>query len=163
MLDLHCCVLAFSSWGKHGPLSSCGVWALHCSAFFCWRPWALGCTGFTSCDTWAQYLKHMGLVDLWYVDYSWTMDQTHIPCIGRLILFFFFSFIFISWKLITLQYCSGFCHTLTWISHGFRCVSHPDPHSNLPPHPIPLGLPSAPALSTCLMHPTLAGDLFHTW
>ena len=27
-----------------------------------------------------------------------------------------FSFIFISWRLITLQYCSGFCHTLTWIS-----------------------------------------------
>ena len=25
----------------------------------------------------------------------------------------FFSFIFISWKLITLQYCSAFCHTLT--------------------------------------------------
>ena len=24
----------------------------------------------------------------------------------------FFSFIYISWKLITLQYCSGFCHTL---------------------------------------------------
>ena len=26
---------------------------------------------------------------------------------------FFFPFIFISWRLITLQYCSGFCHTLT--------------------------------------------------
>ena len=25
----------------------------------------------------------------------------------------FFSFIFISWRLIILQYCSGFCHTLT--------------------------------------------------
>ena len=25
----------------------------------------------------------------------------------------FFSFIFISWRLITLQYCSGLCHTLT--------------------------------------------------
>ena len=25
----------------------------------------------------------------------------------------FFSFIVISWRLITLQYCSGFCHTLT--------------------------------------------------
>ena len=24
----------------------------------------------------------------------------------------FFPFIFISWRLITLQYCSGFCHTL---------------------------------------------------
>ena len=29
----------------------------------------------------------------------------------------FFSFIFISWRLITLQYCSGFCHTLTWEIH----------------------------------------------
>ena len=28
---------------------------------------------------------------------------------------FFFPFIFISWRLITLQYCSVFCHTLTWI------------------------------------------------
>ena len=36
--------------------------------------------------------------------------------------FFFFPFIFISWRLITLQYCSGFCHTLAWISHGFTCV-----------------------------------------
>ena len=72
-------------------------------------------------------------------------------------LFFFFS-----WRLITLQYCSGFCHTLTWISHGFTCVPHPEPPSHLPPHPIPLGHPSAPALSTCLMHPTWAGDLFHT-
>ena len=27
--------------------------------------------------------------------------------------FYFFPFIFISWRLITLQYCSGFCHTLT--------------------------------------------------
>ena len=27
--------------------------------------------------------------------------------------FNFFSFIFTSWRLITLQYCSGFCHTLT--------------------------------------------------
>ena len=27
--------------------------------------------------------------------------------------FFKFYLFFISWKLITLQYCSGFCHTLT--------------------------------------------------
>ena len=78
-------------------------------------------------------------------------------------LFFLFPFIFISWRLITLQYCSGFWHTLTWISHGFTCVPHPDPPSYLPPHPIPLGLPSAPVLSTCLMHPTWASDLFHHW
>ena len=28
-------------------------------------------------------------------------------------LFIYFPFIFISWRLVTLQYCSGFCHTLT--------------------------------------------------
>ena len=87
---------------------------------------------------------------------SWLICEETAPfhCI-------FFPFIFISWKLITLQYCSGFCHTLTWISHGFPCVPHPYPPSHLPLHPIPLGLPSAPALSTCLMHPTWAGDLLH--
>ena len=66
---------------------------------------------------------------------------------SSILLSFFSPFIFISWRLITLQYCSGFCHTLTWISHGFPCVPHPDPPSHLPPHPFPLGLPSAPALS----------------
>ena len=76
--------------------------------------------------------------------------------------FFFFPFIFISWRLISLQYCSGFCHTLTWISHGFTCIPHPEPHSHLPLHPIPLGLPSAPGPSTCLMHPAWAGDLCPT-
>ena len=62
--------------------------------------------------------------------------------------FFFFSFIYIHWRLITLQYCSCFCHTLIWISHGFTCVPHPEPPFHFPPHPIPQGLPSAPALST---------------
>ena len=76
-------------------------------------------------------------------------------------IYLFFSFIFISWRLITSQYCSGFCHTLTWISHGFTCIPRPDPPSHLPLYPIPLGLPSAPGRSTCLMHPTWAGDLFH--
>ena len=46
----------------------------------------------------------------------------------------FFPFIFISWRLITLQYSSGFCHTLTWINHGFTCVPHPIP----PPASLPI-------------------------
>ena len=72
--------------------------------------------------------------------------------------FFFFLFLFF---FIIFFYCSGFCHTLKWNSHGFTCVPHPDPPSHLPLHPIPLGLPSAPGPSACLMHPTWAGDLFH--
>ena len=37
--------------------------------------------------------------------------------------FFFLSFISTSWRLITLQYCSGFCHTLTvgFIISNFVC------------------------------------------
>ena len=58
-----------------------------------------------------------------------------------------FKKIYFNWRLITLQYCGGFCHTLTWISHRCTCVPHPESPSHLPPHPIPLGYPSAPALS----------------
>ena len=58
---------------------------------------------------------------------QWTF-RLH-PCPGYCIFLFYFifSFIFISWRLITLQYCSGFCHTLTWISLGYTCIPHPDP------------------------------------
>ena len=31
----------------------------------------------------------------------------------KLLLAFFKIFIYFNWRLITLQYCSGFCHTLT--------------------------------------------------
>ena len=72
------------------------------------------------------------------------------------IFFFFFNSFFFLFFI-----CSRFCHTLKWNSHGFTCVPHPDAPSHLPLHPIPLGLPSAPGPSACLMHPTWAGDLFH--
>ena len=45
-----------------------------------------------------------------------------------------FSIYFHCWRLLTQQYCSGFCHTLTRISHGFTCVPHPNPPL-LPPSP----------------------------
>ena len=61
---------------------------------------------------------------------------------------YFFSFIFISWRLITLQYCSGFCHTLTWISHGFTCVPHLDP----PPPPPSSAHPSGSSQCTSPEH-----------
>ena len=72
------------------------------------------------------------------------------PFLGTSIEGFFFFF-----------FCGGFCHTLKWNSQGFTCVPHPNPPSHLPLHPFPLGFPSAPGLSACLMHPTWAGDLFH--
>ena len=54
---------------------------------------------------------------------------------------FLFFFFFISWRLIALQYCSGFCHTLTRISHGFTCIPHTDT-------PLPPPSPSHPSGSS---------------
>ena len=59
-------------------------------------------------------------------------------CNGFVCLFVcLFVFIYFNWRLITLQYCSGFCHTLTWVSHGFTCVPHPESllASSSPSHP----------------------------
>ena len=47
---------------------------------------------------------------------------------------------------MTLQYCSGFCHTLTWISNGFTCIPHPDP-------PVPPPSPSDPSGSSQCTRP----------
>ena len=41
---------------------------------------------------------------------SWTIKKGESRKID---VFFFSLFIFISWRLIILQHCSGFCHTLT--------------------------------------------------
>ena len=101
-------------------------------------------------------------VFLWFhISLSYYYNCPFFPGCRAIVLLFFFPFIFISWRLFTLQYFSGFCHTLNWISHGFACIPHPDPPSHLPLDPIPLGLPSAPGPSTCLMHPAWAADLFH--
>ena len=62
--------------------------------------------------------------------------------------FFKYKFIYFNWRLIkyfTILY--WFCHTSAWICHRCTCVPHPEPPSHLPPHTIPLGHPSAPALS----------------
>ena len=74
-----------------------------------------------------------------------TVNKNHCCVAGyfSLVLFFFF--------------CSEFCHTLKWNSHGFTCVPHPNPPTHLPLHPLPLSLPSAPGRSACLMYPTWAG------
>ena len=64
---------------------------------------------------------------MWDLDYKENSPEE--------LMLFIYLFIFISCRLITLQYCSGFCHTLTWISHGFTCIPHPDPPSHIPLHP----------------------------
>ena len=50
-------------------------------------------------------------------------------------------FLIFNWRLITLQYCGGLCHKMTWICHGCTCVPHPEP-------PLPPPSPSPPSGSS---------------
>ena len=74
----------------------------------------------------------------------------------------FFFLIYFNWRLITLQYCIGFAIHWHESATGVH-VSHPEPPSHLPPHPTPLGHPSAPGPSTLYHASNLDWDLFHVW
>ena len=63
VVSLRCCMLAFSSCGKWGLVSSRGVQASHCGGFSGFRAWILGARapvvaahGLSSCGSWA--LEH---------------------------------------------------------------------------------------------------------
>ena len=73
---------------------------------------------------------------------SWIPWKVKYNMVKIFFLFYFYLFIFY----FTILY--WFCHTLTWIHHGYTCVSYPEPPSHLPPHTIPLSHPSAPAPNT---------------
>ena len=53
--------------------------------------------------SWHEYTERLSKKDLFF----FSISTTHI------LFIYFFPFIFICWRLITLQYCSVFCHTLT--------------------------------------------------
>ena len=67
-------------------------------------------------------------------------------------IYLFFSFIFISWRLITIQYCSGFCHKLHESAmelHVFP-IPIPPPTSLFPQSLWVLPVHQARALVSCI-------------
>ena len=94
----------------------------------------------------------------WRVMIPWRKIQPLLlnlyPC-GHSFLGDFICFNYFNWRLITLQYWGGFCHTSTWISHRCTCVPHTELPSQHPPHCIPLSFPRAPALSALFHAPNL--------
>ena len=83
--------------------------------------------------------------------------------ISRSLIFFFkFFFFFFNW--LEANYFTTFPWVLSYIDMNQPWSYMYSPSRSplhLPLHLIPLGLPSAPGLSTCLTHPTWAGDLLH--
>ena len=101
-----------------------------------------------------HWIAHFKSINFMCVNYSsikllkkkFAIDKELNLCVFS---FLFFSFIFISWRPVTLQYCGGFCRTSTWIGHGCTCVPSSWTPSQLPPHPIPR-CPRAPTLGAPL-------------
>ena len=113
-LGLGCCPQTFSSCGKQGLLSGCGLQAPRCGGLSFCRAQALGtrasavaALGHSSCGEWTQMqaLEHVGFSscswrrkskaqESWcpglgatqQVGSSQTKDRTHVLCIGRRIL-----------------------------------------------------------------------------
>ena len=63
---------------------------------------------------------------------------------------YFLKLIYFNWRLITLQYCVVFAIHRHASATGAHVSPSPEPSSHLPPHPIPLGYPRAPALGALL-------------
>ena len=72
------------------------------------------------------------------------------PLIMNVKQFYIYIYIifYFNWRLVTLQYCSGFCHTFSWISHVYMCFPSWTP---LPP-PSP-SHPSGSSQCTSPKHP----------
>ena len=104
-----------------------------------------------------------------------TLDFQDVVCSMHSELFFFLIFqiwlyflfpflklIYFNWRIITLQYCDGLCHTSTWIGH--RHIRVPSP---LNPSPTFLPVPSFQVVTEhrlwvpCVIHQTLRGYLFY--
>ena len=87
---------------------------------------------------------------------------SRVSWLNRQYLLFFFSFLHYQWFIyffkifiFTLFYFTilyWFCHTLTWIRHGYTWIPNPEPASHLPCHIISLDHPHAPAPS--ILYPT---------
>ena len=92
-----------------------------------------------------QYPKQV--YQLWFGLRSFRQEAHYCPYICLFFFFFLNKFIHFNWRLINLQYCIGFA--IHW--HESATVYMYSPSWNpthLPLHPIPLGHPNAPALST---------------
>ena len=83
--------------------------------------------------------------DAWVRSLAWE-DPLEESIVTHSNIFFFNINLFFNWRLITLQYCSGFA--IHYMNQPWVCMCPPSwtPLPS-PSHPIPQGYPHAPALS----------------
>ena len=79
------------------------------------------------------------LLDIWiYIYFSLFSFLFSFPSLQHSYFIFFNLILFFNFTILY-----WFCHISKWIRHRYTCVPRPEHFSLLPPHTIPLGLPSA--------------------
>ena len=97
----------------------------------------------------------MSLLFLSYIVpiFAWNVPLVSLNFLKRSLVFLIllFSSLFCTVHFFFTLFCFTilywFCHTSTWIRHGYTWVPNPEPPSHLPPHIISLDHPCAPAPS----------------
>ena len=92
-----------------------------------------------------------------------------IPRCWQVFFYYFYEFdillkiIYFNWRIITLPYCEGFCHTSTWVSHG--CTRVPASWTLLEPPspPCPCRLSQSTGLGALLHASNLALVIYFTY
>ena len=115
------------------PTQWTGVWASFRRWWRTRKPGVLQSMG-------SQRVRHNCVIEQLLPSFSTFKDQVitlsftgYFRIIPLFYFYFLNKFIYFNWRLITLQYFSGFCHPLAWISHGCTCVPHPERPTLLPP------------------------------
>ena len=123
--------------------------------FYFWLCWVfivvwgllrLQCTGLSYCRTWALDCRGSLIVAhrlscpaACGILVPWLGIELTSPALEGEFFWLFFQLkklIYFNWRIITLQYCGSFCHTLTWIGHRYTwpLILNPPP-TFLPTHP----------------------------
>ena len=90
--------------------------------------------------------------------HSFTLDLTMDWLLSSFFFFLFFKFIHFNWRLITLQYCSGFA--IHWHESA---MGHPEPPPTSLPIPSLRVIPVHQPWASCIIYQTWTGDSFHIW
>ena len=111
----------FLDWWKYST-----VWLRYrLYDYICWKwsNYTLQSCAFHCLNILSQQIGLVVKICIWKIKYEKNYKKVFLKPYELSRKQFIFLKINCSWRIITFQYCDGFCHTSTWIGHSYKCVS----------------------------------------